>query len=98
VTAPDNELPGQPPHVAASAFLVTNESGLTLLVANPYREGLVLPGGVVESGESPAAAAEREALEESAWRFQPVGCSPCSTSFWVRGTSPASCSCSRHSE
>jgi 8-oxo-dGTP diphosphatase len=64
VTAPDNELPGQPPHVAASALLVTNESGLTLLVANPYREGLVLPGGVVESGESPAAAAERETLEE----------------------------------
>ncbi len=54
MTAPDNELPGQPPHVAASALLVTNESGLTL--PSPPVE-LVLPGGL-ESGESPAADVE----------------------------------------
>jgi 8-oxo-dGTP pyrophosphatase MutT (NUDIX family) len=55
---------GQPPHVAASGLLVTNTAGLTLLVANPYREGLVLPGGVIETGESPADAAARECREE----------------------------------
>lgn len=59
-----SESPATPQHLAASALLVTSRSELTLLVANPYREGLVLPGGVVETDESPAAAAEREAAEE----------------------------------
>ena len=45
-------------------MLVTDRSGRTLLVANPNRQGLVLPGGAVDDGESPAEAAERELLEQ----------------------------------
>jgi len=54
----------RPLHIAAAAALITNTSGQTLLVSNPYRDGLVLPGGLIEQDESPATAAEREALEE----------------------------------
>lgn len=53
-----------PRHVAAAGVLITNTSGQTLLVSNPYRDGLVLPGGLIEQDEPPAAAAEREVLEE----------------------------------
>jgi 8-oxo-dGTP diphosphatase len=55
----------EPVYQAASAALVTRTSGQVLMVASPYRSDLVLPGGVVEADESPAAAAEREVLEET---------------------------------
>ena len=35
------------------------------MVRTDYRSGLVLPGGVIEADESPAAAAEREVEEET---------------------------------
>lgn len=56
-----DDLPRQ---VAAAGVLITNTSGQTLLVSTPYRDGLVLPGGLIEQDEPPAAAAEREVLDE----------------------------------
>jgi 8-oxo-dGTP pyrophosphatase MutT (NUDIX family) len=53
-----------PVHRAAVGVLITDFDGRVLLVSNPYRADLVQVGGMVEAGESLAAAAEREALEE----------------------------------
>lgn len=55
----------EPVYQAASAVLMNRRCGEVLLVATPYRDGLVLPGGIVEPGESPAGAAEREVREET---------------------------------
>ncbi len=53
------------PHQSAAAgMVITDGGGRTLLVRTHNRTGLVLPGGLVEEGESPAAAAERELHEE----------------------------------
>jgi 8-oxo-dGTP pyrophosphatase MutT (NUDIX family) len=48
----------------ASAVLFTDESDRIVLVKPIYQEAWNLPGGVVEAGESPAAAAVREVREE----------------------------------
>ncbi|GAA3744484.1 8-oxo-dGTP pyrophosphatase MutT (NUDIX family) [Spinactinospora alkalitolerans] len=50
-------------YLAASA-LITDESGNVLLVDPNYREHWTLPGGVVENGEPPHLACEREVAEE----------------------------------
>ena len=39
-------------------------SGHLLMVKTHSRDTLILPGGIVESGESPAVAGQREVLEE----------------------------------
>ena len=54
-------------HQAAAGVVVMNRSGLVLMVDTVRRgpDRLVLPGGVIELDESPAAAAEREVLEET---------------------------------
>lgn len=62
------DRPGLPAHAAAAGLLITDRRGRVLMVANPYRDRLVLPGGMIEVGESPAAAAEREVLEETGLR------------------------------
>jgi ADP-ribose pyrophosphatase YjhB (NUDIX family) len=49
--------------VAAGA-LVFDGDGRLLIVKPTYREGWVVPGGVVEAGESPLDACRREAHEE----------------------------------
>src|SRR5207344_2027845 len=54
-----------PHHLAAAALLITDQRGRVLMVATDYRNTLVLPGGVIEPDEPPAAAAEREVLEET---------------------------------
>lgn len=51
-------------HPGATGVLITDHAGRVLLVASPYRDALVQPGGMIEAGESPAAAAEREVAEE----------------------------------
>ncbi|WP_185444612.1 NUDIX domain-containing protein [Kribbella qitaiheensis] len=51
-------------HRAAVGVLITDFDGKVLLVSNPYRAKLVQVGGMVEVGETLAAAAERETLEE----------------------------------
>lgn len=53
-----------PAHVMASGVLVWDETGRLLLVKTHHREELILPGGLVEKGESPAEAARREVAEE----------------------------------
>ena len=54
-----------PHHLAAAALLITDHGGRVLMVATDYRDTLVLPGGIIEPDESPAAAAEREVREET---------------------------------
>lgn len=44
-------------------MLVVSRAGRVVMVANPYRSQLVLPGGVIEHDESPASAAVREVQE-----------------------------------
>ena len=51
--------------MAAAALLITDHGGRVLMVATDYRDTLVLPGGIIEPDEAPAAAAERELLEET---------------------------------
>lgn len=41
------------------------------MVANPYRDALVLPGGIIELDESPATAAAREVREETGLTVSP---------------------------
>src|SRR4029079_18737926 len=50
--------------VSAAGVLISRPDGRTLMVRTHHRTGLVLPGGRVEEGESPAVAAEREVREE----------------------------------
>lgn len=54
-------LPG---HCAAAGLLIRSTDGLVLLVKTLNRSTLILPGGIVEADEPPAAAAEREVREE----------------------------------
>lgn len=51
-------------HLASAGVLVLTPTGEMLMVENPYRQGLVLPGGMVEADESPGTPAEREVCEE----------------------------------
>jgi 8-oxo-dGTP diphosphatase len=51
-------------HLVATGVLITDLAGRVLLVSSPYRDALVQVGGMVEVGETPAAAAEREVQEE----------------------------------
>ncbi|HEU5160275.1 MAG TPA: NUDIX hydrolase [Streptosporangiaceae bacterium] len=48
----------------AAAALLLDEGGRVLLVKPTYKEGWVLPGGVIEAGESPLTACLRECGEE----------------------------------
>ncbi|SEM53686.1 NUDIX hydrolase [Streptacidiphilus jiangxiensis] len=48
----------------AAAVLLFDEADRVLLVDPVYKPGWEFPGGVVETGESPSAAAVREAAEE----------------------------------
>lgn len=56
--------------MAATMFL-TDPAGRVLLVKPTYKPRWDLPGGIVEAGESPRAAAAREAEEELALRLEP---------------------------
>jgi 8-oxo-dGTP diphosphatase len=53
-----------PSQVLASGVLVWDEGGRLLMVKTHSRSTLILPGGLVERGESPAVAGHREVLEE----------------------------------
>ncbi len=54
-----------PSQLLASGVLVWDGSGQLLMVKTHNRDALILPGGLVESDESPAAAGRREVLEET---------------------------------
>lgn len=49
---------------AAAGALFVDEYGRVLLLEPVYKPGWDIPGGMVEPGESPAAACERELHEE----------------------------------
>jgi 8-oxo-dGTP pyrophosphatase MutT (NUDIX family) len=49
---------------AAATMLLTDRDGRVLVVKPTYKPGWELPGGAVEDGESPRAAAVREVAEE----------------------------------
>ena len=53
-----------PLHVLASGVLVWDGRGRLLMVKTHNRSTLILPGGLVEDGESPADAGQREVFEE----------------------------------
>ncbi|WP_274648780.1 NUDIX hydrolase [Paenibacillus humicola] len=81
-----------PKHIVSAAAVVVNERNEILLIKGPKR-GWEMPGGQVEEGESPKAAAIRETKEESGIDievtkfcgiFQNVGSSICNTLFLGR--------------
>ncbi|MDJ1133615.1 NUDIX domain-containing protein [Streptomyces iconiensis] len=57
-------LAGLPRTRGAACALLLDGHGCALLVRPTYRPGWLLPGGVIESGESPLAACRREIGEE----------------------------------
>ncbi|GLY29302.1 NUDIX hydrolase [Kineosporia sp. NBRC 101731] len=57
-------------HMGAGV-LITDPDGRVLLVEPTYRQGWLLPGGIVEAGESPRSAAARETHEELGLRLTP---------------------------
>ena len=46
--------------VMAAAALIQNDLGALLIVKPNYRDGWLLPGGMVELNESPKRACQRE--------------------------------------
>ncbi len=51
-------------YIMAAAALIQNDAGDLLIVKPIYRDGWLLPGGMVEPGESPKRACQREIKEE----------------------------------
>lgn len=54
----------QPRKLIAAKVIVENPAGQVLVVKPNYKPGWQFPGGIVEAGESPALAAQRETHEE----------------------------------
>ena len=59
---------------AVTVAAIVERDGAYLLVREHTRNGIRLnqPAGHLEPGESPAAGAARETLEEAAWRVEPT--------------------------
>jgi 8-oxo-dGTP pyrophosphatase MutT (NUDIX family) len=72
--ANDPVAAARPRRPAITVAAIIERDGRFLMVEEQTRDGLRLnqPAGHVEVGESIAAAAARETLEESAWRVQPT--------------------------
>ena len=60
----NDRLAALPRRVVAAGLLVTDGEGRVLVVKPTYKPGWEIPGGVVEAGETPPDAAEREGREE----------------------------------
>lgn len=56
---------------ASASALIRDPAGRVLMVGVSYRTVLCAPGGFVDPGESPGAAAVREAYEEVGLRLDP---------------------------
>tara|TARA_S200000501_G_scaffold222216_1_gene208418 strand:- start:21 stop:536 length:516 start_codon:yes stop_codon:yes gene_type:complete len=52
------------PNWTVGAVAIIERDGQWLMVDPVYRKGWTLPGGLIDSGETPAAAVERELVEE----------------------------------
>lgn len=61
---PEQWFASLPTAFLAASGLVTDQAGRVLIVDPNYREDWTLPGGVVEDGEPPHLACEREVAEE----------------------------------
>jgi len=61
----------QPTKRMAADCLFTDEAGRVLILDPPYKEAWDLPGGIVERGESPRLAAQREIQEELGLAVEP---------------------------
>ncbi|MBN7138016.1 hypothetical protein A7A76_02820 [Lysobacter enzymogenes] len=48
----------------SAGCLIRSDDGRLLIVKPNYREGWLLPGGIIEAGESPAQGLRRELIEE----------------------------------
>ena len=57
---------------SGAGALIFDEAGRLLVVKPGYRHGWLVPGGVVECGESPKHACEREVEEETGLRLRMV--------------------------
>ncbi|MEK7105512.1 MAG: NUDIX hydrolase, partial [Patescibacteria group bacterium] len=53
-----------PKKVAGSGGLIFNRRGEVLILKTTYRDGWIIPGGIVEEGESPIETCLREVQEE----------------------------------
>ena len=55
---------GAPSYSVGSICLIERDDGQVLLVRQSYRDGWAAPGGLLQRGEEPDAAARREVKEE----------------------------------
>ncbi|WFR85311.1 NUDIX hydrolase [Arthrobacter sp. Y-9] len=55
----------------AAGLVIRDDEGRVLAVEPNYKEGWLLPGGTVDAGEAPRAAARREGREELGLDIQP---------------------------
>ncbi len=62
-----------PSYTVGSICLIERSDGRVLLVRQVYRQSWGIPGGLLERGEDPAAAARREVLEETGLDVELVG-------------------------
>jgi 8-oxo-dGTP diphosphatase len=58
------------PTYAVGAVALIEHEGEVLFLRQPHREGWSLPGGLLDRGETPAQAVEREVREETALRIE----------------------------
>lgn len=64
MSAKQNYLNGLPKKVSGAGALFCNVHGHVLILQPSYKKDCEIPGGIVESMESPKTAAEREIQEE----------------------------------
>lgn len=62
-----------PAYTVGAICLIERSDGRVLLVRQVYRQSWGIPGGLLERGEDPAAAARREVLEETGLVVDLVG-------------------------
>lgn len=62
---------GTPNYTLGAVALVRNDAGAVLLLRQRHHDGWSLPGGLLQSGESPDRAVARELAEELRLRVDP---------------------------
>ena len=59
------------PHYTVGAVCAVQHDESVLMLSQPHRAGWSLPGGLLETGETPAEAVVREVFEETGLRIDP---------------------------